>query len=218
MDRNDFVEMYPRLYHMAAGGSWPSIAARGLLATRTLVDLYRPPASVRAEILGQVRKRSYVLEAPGLPDATVRDQLPLKFLDDCLLPGVTVQDYLNELNGRVFFHVSGNRLGRLLNARAYRTHAHDIITLDTGAFLADHSEVDLAPYNTGDTHVPNMPARGPSTFTPLEAYPWWDWRRRRGEANAVVELTVWHSAQLVNAVRRVERWQGGEMVDLLVGP
>ena len=106
MNRDDFISRYPRLFHMAAHGSWPSIAERGLLSTRALVDLYDPAPDVRTGILERVRKRSYVLSAVGLPDATVRDQLPLKFLSERLQPGVSEQDFLDELNGRVFFHVS----------------------------------------------------------------------------------------------------------------
>lgn len=186
------------------------------MATKTLVDLYDPPAPVRSQILGQVRRRTHVLRAPGLPDAMVRDQLPLKFLEVCLLPGVTVQDYLDELNTRVFFHVTEERLRRLLRARAYRRGAHDVIAIDTRDFLERHPRVDLAPYNTGSVHVPNMPPRGPSTFTPLEDYLWDEWRRRRGEADAIAELTVRHSAEVAPSVRRVERWQDGAVLERLV--
>lgn len=216
MERDAFIARYPRLFHMAAEGSWPSIQERGLLATRTLVDLYDPPQDVRAAILDRVRRRGHVLTATGLPDAMVRDQLPLKFLDRCLLPGVSVQDYLDELNGRVFFHVTEVRLHTLLGARAYRKHTHDVITLDTRMFLDLHPDVDLAPYNTGSVHVPNMPARGPSTFTRLEAYSWQDWRKKRGEANAVVELTVAHSANVDPAVLKVEQWHVGKRVEVLL--
>lgn len=215
MDRSDFIAKYPRLFHMATGGAWQSISERGLLATRTLVDRYAPHPTIRNEILGSVRRRSYQLEAEGLPPATVRDQLPLKFLDRCLLPGVTERDFLDALNSRVFFHVAEDRLHTLLGAKAYRDHTHDVLTLDTHLLLDLHAQVDLAPYNTGSVHVPNMPARGPATFTPLEEYPWESWRKKRGEANAVVELTVRDAANVYPAVIRVERWREGKRVELV---
>lgn len=217
MERDDFIERYPRLFHMAAEGAWPSIKERGLLATRTLVDLYAPAPGDVTEILEQVRRRTHVLTADGLPAATVRDQLPLKFLDRCLLPGVSVQDFLDELNGRVFFHVAEDRLHRLLRARAYRKQTHDVLTLDTRIFLDLHPIVDLAPYNTGNAHVPNMPARGPSTFVRLEEYPWEYWCKKRGEGNAVVELTVPRSANVEPAVVRVEQWREGKCIRVPLG-
>ena len=33
-------ERWPRLYHMAEAGSWPSIKERGLLSTTALLDLF----------------------------------------------------------------------------------------------------------------------------------------------------------------------------------
>ncbi|MCR1981395.1 hypothetical protein NSA53_03965 [Cellulosimicrobium cellulans] len=160
---------------------------------------------MRRAILEGVRRENYALRREGMPDATVRDQKPLKFLDRCLLPGVTEQDFLNELNNRVFFHVSEIRLERLLNARSYRRHAHHILTLDTASFLDAHEHVDLVPYNSGSVHVPNMPPRGPALFTRLEDYPWSVWRAKRGEDNAIVELTVSDRANVAGSVVRVER-------------
>ena len=195
---------------MANGTSLGPHATAGLLSTRSLVNLYKPDPAVRSMILDQIRPESYRLTADGLPDATVRDQRPLKFLDRCLLPGTTVQDFLDALNGRVFFHVAEERLHRLLGARAYRSGAHDVFTIDTEALLESNDQIDLAPYNTGSVHVPNMPARGPSTFTPLVEYPWERWRAARGEDNAVVELTVANAARVENSTLKVERWAAGE--------
>lgn len=212
MNRSDFIARYPRLFHMAADGSWPSIREHGLLSTRELVDRYAPPPNVRSEILERVRHTSHVLTRAGLPDATVRDQGPLKFLSACLLPGVGEQDYLDALNARVFFHVNEHDLHRLLRARLYRKHPHDVLTLDTKAFLETHPAVELAPYNTGSIHVPNMPKRGPDIFTPLEQYPWEAWRRKRRK-DAVRELTVVGRADVAASVIKVERWYLGAVVE-----
>ena len=45
----EFVRRYPRLYHMAQVGSWPSIERNGLLSTSALLDLF--------QIKGEARKR-----------------------------------------------------------------------------------------------------------------------------------------------------------------
>jgi hypothetical protein len=134
----------------------------------------------------------------------VRDQSPLKHLDACLHPGVTAQDFLDALNGRVFFWLSRDRVQRLLDARASRGRDHLLLELDTAALLADHGhEVELSPYNTGSTHVPTAPRRGPDVFVPLHLYPFDEWARRRGSrGEAAVELTVPYAVP--RAMRYVE--------------
>jgi hypothetical protein len=37
VDVEELIGNYPRLFHMAAAGSWPSIATHGLLPTRDIV-------------------------------------------------------------------------------------------------------------------------------------------------------------------------------------
>ena len=143
---------------MAEDGSWPSIRDRGLLSTKAIVDLYQPAEEIKAEILTTVRHRKIMLTRDGLPDAIIRDQMPLKFLDVCLEEGVTPQEYLDALNGRVFFWVSAERLAKLLQARLYRNLRHTVLHVDTSALLKAYLDrVQLAPYNTGSMHVPRLP-------------------------------------------------------------
>lgn len=216
MDREHVIDLYPRVFHMAVDGAWPSIQEHGLLSTTALVDLYDPPPDVRAQILDGVRRTSVALQRDGLPDVLVRDQRPLKFIDQCLLPGVTVQEFLDALNGRVFFWVSPERLSRLMGATAYKKHPQTILEVDTAALLAVHPHVELAPYNTGSVHVPNMPARGPATFVRLEDYPYEQMVKRRGRNDAIVELTVpYASPGVTAAVVKVERWEQGKPTSLL---
>lgn len=158
-----------------------------------------------------MRRTSVPLQRDGLPDALVRDQRPLKFIEQCLVPGVTLQEYLDALNGRVFFWVSPERLSRLMGATAYKKYPQTVLEIDTATLLAAHPHVDLAPYNTGSVHVPNMPARGPATFVRLEDYPYEQMVKKRGSSDAVVELTVPYAAPSVaDAVVKVQRWEQGE--------
>lgn len=39
VDPGELAERYPRLFHMAAAGSWPSIERHGLLSTSALLDI-----------------------------------------------------------------------------------------------------------------------------------------------------------------------------------
>lgn len=192
MDSAQFADRYPRLFHMADKDSWPSMRRHGLLSTTAIVELFDPPSVTRDAILKHRRRTSVELRDDDLGSITIRDQLPLKFLNECVHDGVDPQKFLNALNGRVFFWLSEERLERLLNARANRDRRHLILHIDTAALLAVHGdEVELAPYNTGSAHVPTVPKRGPDVFTALAAYPFEEWRRKRGKrGEPVVELTV----------------------------
>lgn len=212
MDAVEFAERYPTLFHMADEAAWPSIQRHGLVSTKAIVDLFSPSAQVRADILSGRRLVSTTLSNRDMGSITIRDQLPLKFLAECLDDGVEAQDFLDALNGRVFFWLSNIRLERLLNARAYRDRPHLILHIDTAALLAAHgSTVELAPYNTGSAHVPNVPKRGPDVFVPLEKYPFEEWRRKRGpKGEHVVELTVPYAVpDITDLIERLELRQAG---------
>jgi hypothetical protein len=40
LNEADLIKIYPRLWHVAEDGSWPSISRYGLLRTSALLDLY----------------------------------------------------------------------------------------------------------------------------------------------------------------------------------
>jgi hypothetical protein len=203
---------------MAEDGSWPSIRDRGLLSTKAIVDLYQPGDETKAEILTTVRRRKVTLTRDGLPDVVIRDQLPAKFLNVCLEEGVTPGEYLDALNGRVFFWVSAERLVRLLQARFYRNLRHTVLQVDTAALLKAYSgRVQLAPYNTGSMHVPNAPKRGPGVFTDLADYPYDEWAHRRGKSGEpLVELTIDYAVPDISSyVTRAETWADSRPVDVL---
>jgi hypothetical protein len=220
VDLPEFVHRYPTLYHMADEAAWPSIQRHGLLSSKGLVDLFEPEPSVRVAALSEVRGASIPLRRDGLDAVTIRDQLPLKFLDECLQDGVSRQDYLDALNGRVYFWLAEQRLERLLKARAYKSRRHLILHIDTAALLdAYGSKVELAPYNTGSAHVPNAPKRGPGVFVPFASYPFDHWRRKRGRnGEHVVELTVPYAVpDVVKFVRRAELRHGIDAAVVVFG-
>jgi hypothetical protein len=203
---------------MADNSAWPSIESHGLLSTRALVDLYDPAPAVRTAILQRARRTSIPLDHPVLGRAVVRDQGPLKFLDQCLTPGTTPQEYLDALNGRVFFWLTHERLRRLLGAARYRARPQIVLHLDTTELLRRHGErVQLAPYNTGDLHVPTLPPRGSNVFIDVDDYPYSSWRAKRGQRrDAIVELTVRHALpDATELTTRVERWSGGAATEVL---
>lgn len=208
MDVTDLVTLYPTVFHMADAGSWPSIQRYGLLPTRTLVEMFEDDPAVRQQLLNQVRSTSVVLSHPSLGAVTIRDQKPAKFLDVCLTPESSRQQFLDALNSRVYFWATRERLERLLNARAYRSQANVILHIDTAALVAACGDrIELAPYNTGSMHVPTAPKRDHTVFKPVADYPFQEWVERRGRTGEpVVEVTVRDGlTNISEVVRRVER-------------
>ncbi|WP_125792350.1 hypothetical protein [Amycolatopsis sp. WAC 01376] len=189
------------------------------MSTKALVDLYEPDADTAEAILTRVRKKSVTIESSQYGRSVIRDQLPLKFLDQCLLPGTSPLQFLDALNGRVFFWLNIERLQKLLNARQYRHKQQTVLHVDTAELIARYGDqVQLAPYNTGSMHVPNSPPRGVGVFVDLADYPYDEWveKRRRTRVDPVVELTVPYSVpDIRDFTIRVERWKNGSPVETL---
>ncbi len=60
----ELVRNYPRLFHMAAAGAWPSIAAYGLLPTRDIVATSALTGAERALIVHHQRRRPVTFDHP----------------------------------------------------------------------------------------------------------------------------------------------------------
>lgn len=217
MEDHELVHHYPRLYHMAARGSWPSIMANGLLPTRALVDACDPGPDVREAVLGRRRTDSVTLTHPVQGDVVIRDQAPLReHILAASLTDMTVRQWLDVLNDRVFFWLHPDRLAGLLRARRYRDLEHDVLVVDTARLVAAHRDrVRLSSLNSGATLYPNAPARGSGTFRSIEDYPWRP-RRTRGPVDGIAELAVVGGVpDVASHVVRVERRRRDAVVDVL---
>jgi len=188
----DYIaERWPRLFHMAEAGSWPSISLNGLLSTTALLDRFEISGLERAALESQRRPNAVELHHPSLGSAWIRDNKPIN--ETALqrtLVGMTVPQWYETLNGRVFFWLSRERLDRLRDARPYRGRPHDVLALDTAAMLHAHAdEVELAHLNTGAVHRGATYPRGAGTFRRIEDYPWQE-RLAVAPREPVVELTI----------------------------
>ena len=202
--QEQFLALYPRLYHMAQAGSWTSIKQHGLLSTSALLDRFEVNGTKREAIEYKHRPECVEITHPVHGRAIIRDQKPMseKALLKCLV-GTTPRDWYALLNRRVFFWVTEHRVLTLLGARAYKDLDHDVLTIDTFALLERYrTRVALSPINSGST-VYNPQPRGLDLFRPLDSYPF-EMRQKYGR-NAVAELTIDHSVpDLRNFVIKVE--------------
>lgn len=204
------AEKYPRLFHMAQLGSWPSIKRHGLLSTSALLDQYKVNGRERVILERTKRPECVALTAKGLPGAILRDQKPISdsALEKCLQDGLTPAAWYKELNSRSFFWLSSDRVWRLLGAKAYRDTPQTVLTLETAPIVQKYSHrIRLSAINSGSTIMNPMP-RGKNTFLPIADFPFQERAQSRSLANNVVELVIDHSvpdvADFVLAVHEVK--------------
>ena len=214
MEPAQFIARHPRVFHMAEAGAWESVREHGLLSTTALLDLYGYEGSER-EAIESKRRQEIVTITNRETGATaeIRDNKPLRpqFLEPCL-DGMTMREWYELLNRKVFFWVTESRLDRLLQARAYRNRAHDVITIDTAALLArGNVPLTLAPINTGATLYPTATRRGAETFKSIGDYPLEEYIRWRGAEDAIVELAIEYALPNVEELAlRVEQRRGNQ--------
>ena len=215
------ISEFPRLWHMAEDGSWPSIQQHGLLSTSALLKHYEVAKPQRALLESRRRPESVEISRKGLPNAVIRDQKPLheEKLRACLEDGVSPEDWYRILNARTFFWVSRERLIRLLNARAYRNKPHTILTVDTASLVTAHlKRIELCPINSGATLF-TPPKRGLLTFRPISEYPYEELRRTKGRSGALAEFVVKEGVpDVADHVIKVHRVDNGQYQSLWTRP
>jgi hypothetical protein len=215
MSPDELIEYYPRLYHMTEDGTWGSIRERGLLSTASLVELFEVPEPERTQLLTQHRPNSVPLTHPVHGRVVIRDQKPLPPSKlERLLLDMAVPQWMELLNGFVFFWLQAERVSRLLNARAYRNRSHLVLTLDTKRLVNDHSsQIRLSPINSGAAAY-LQGSRGSSTFKSIDDFPHPRPRSLTKPPKYVAELAVPNAVpNILEYTLRVERLQGGVVLD-----
>jgi hypothetical protein len=207
MELSDLIARYPRLYHMAERGTWPSIKANGLLSTSAVLDRFGVNGAQR-RMLEESHRCEKILVGTDGSGIVLRDQKPMRpsRLKDALVDGTTPEQWYKFLNGRVFMWAEESRLFGLLGARDYRNLEHDVLTIDAKPLLTKYEDaVWLCRMNSGNTWpVPHK--RGMDDFKRISDYP--TKKRSGAPAKEVVEVVVDHSipdiAKYVLEVRRMK--------------
>ncbi|MBK5373326.1 hypothetical protein JFT81_01590 [Pseudomonas sp. TH43] len=172
MQLETFIAHYPRLYHMAEAGTWPSIKQHGLLSTLAVLDRYGIAGPQRLVLEAQHRP-SKVTVGPLGNAIVLRDQIPMppKRLEDALIDGTTPSQWYKLINSKVFMWAEEHRLFKLLNARSYKRLTHDVLTIDTASLVRDYAEkIMVCRMNSGNT-FPMPHARGLEDFMSISDYP-----------------------------------------------
>jgi hypothetical protein len=213
----EFIEEYPRLFHMAEHGTWDSIRRHGLLSTTAILDNSTITGDARRAIERQRRPECVTVSTATMGDIVIRDQKPMSdaALSKCL-SDMTPAQWYSVLNGRVFFWTSELRLMRLLRARAYRGRAHSVLTVESSGIVKCYQRViELSGINSGSTIFRPVP-RGRTTFARIAEYPIDDFRRRRGRRDAVTEVTIPYAVpDIALHTLSVDHFAGGQLVERL---
>lgn len=209
MDINRFVALYPRLYHMAEVGTWPSIKERGLLSTSAVLDHLGVRGANRQQYETEHRPEKMTV-GTGAAAVILRDQKPMPpdRISRALVDGTSPQQWYTFLNGKVFMWAEEKRLLTLLGARAYKRLEHDVLTIDTAALVAAYqNRISVCRMNSGNT-FPYWHERRLADFMLIEQYP----ANRTGlpqkpVVEVVVDYAVPDMAQYVVQVRRMKAQQ-----------
>jgi len=216
---SDLVRLYPFLFHTAADGSWPSIREHGLLSTAAMLELWEVEEAQRRELLTTVRSESAVIEHPRLGSAVVRDQGPIHApsLEECLTD-LSVEQWLQKLNERVFLFLQRGQVDGLVGARRYRDTPSLVLVIDTASLVAAHEErIELCRINSGFAQRHSKSPRGSDSFVRVADYPH---PQRvapvRADRPDVKELTVLGGVpDIARFVTIVERVVGGVVIENL---
>lgn len=204
MELELLVSRYPRLFHVAEDGSQESIREHGLLSTTALLDLFGVKGERRFAIESCWRPEIMRIEHPVYGAASIRDQQPMP--EDLLLrclEGMTLREWYETLNRKVFFWTETEHLERFLNA--YADAPRIVLEVDAARLLERHADrVTLSRINSGAPFQGNPSPRGLETFRRIADHP---------ENEPVVELAVDYAVpDVADFTLRVSRWRGEEFL------
>ena len=192
MRADDLVGGYPRLFHIAWEGSWPSIRKYGLMSTKNLLKLYQVDKAEADSLVSEHRSHWVEIKREGLAPAVVRDQKPMsdEGVRRALGDDVEPSNWYRLLNSMVFFWPTKKRLLTMMRAEAYRGMRHDLIVVDTEKLLSlREDDVRLSPMNSGATK-PFPHARNMDLFKRIQEYPFEERVRRCRLEGAIAEVCV----------------------------
>lgn len=220
MRPEDLWRHYPVLYHIAWGGSWPSIEEHGLLSTKALLALYGKDEEEIARLTQSRRGHWVPIDCPGRPPAVLRDQKPMtdEGLERALRGTAEPWQWYGLINSMVFFWPTKDRLETMITATAYKEVKHDVLVVDCETLVGlEKPNIRLSRMNSGCTK-PYPHPRDMDLFKRLEDYPFRERPSPSVVAKAVAEVCVVDRVERVaEAVHKVVRGSADDVLAAIGG-
>jgi len=190
----ELAEQHPLLYHLTERDAVATIRAHGLWSAAALVRGCGLDTAGENRLLRRRRERTARLDHPTFGRIAISDNDPIHIgpLERCLDDGLTPPDWLEILNGYVFFWTDEKDAHGLRNARNNRMRNKSLLIFDTFSLVSAYFDnVALCPINSGAAKR-NAPRRGYSTFASAGEADFRHWRRSRGLAtpDKIKEIVV----------------------------
>jgi hypothetical protein len=192
-----FLHRCPALWHVAPAGAWSTIRETGLRTAAQLIDASDLDPEQRRELAEAPRPAAVALRVDGaevqLSDQAVfvRPDLP-----DVLDAGVSVADWVQLLNRRVYLYADRAALDKALAKLVERDGAQEVISfsprrlLDTAPF-----QIELAAQNTSTIARRAGASKGRDTFRSIS----------RSADKRPAEVTIVDGLEDLASIVRVER-------------
>jgi hypothetical protein len=213
MNIDEFVNRYPKLYHMAEANTWEHIKNFGLLSTSAILDLHKINGNDRLQYESMHRPEMIGIGSNFAPTMSLRDQKPMSdmrlFL--ALAGSSTPRQWYELLNQRVFLWATEARLTTLLSAKHYKNTLHDVLTIDSASFVSMYaSQIELCHMNSGNT-FPIPHRRTPEIFQPIHSYPV---KPSGAPIRDVAEVTVLYAVpDMSSYVKSVDLFRGPTFIE-----
>lgn len=189
---------------MAEDGSWSNIQKYGLLSTTAILDKWCINGEDRKKLESELRPDIKELQHPVYGISKLRDQKAMNpgLLSMSLPQEISVGDWCEYINGKVFFWANWKNLKWMLSAQAYITRPHVVITVDSSKLIESYGDkISLSAMNSGST----FPGRGMSspkkrnydTFKRMNSF------NSRWVTEVAVDYSIPNITEYVSSVKRL---------------
>lgn len=193
-----FLHRCPALWHVAPAGAWATIRETGLRTAAQLIAASDLEPDERRAMEETPRPDAVTLQVDGA-EVRLRDQAPLLKADlsAVLEPGISVADWVQLLNRRVYLFADRTAMDKLLTKYIELDGAQEVISfsprrlLDTAPF-----QIELAAQNTGALARRSGQYKGRDTFLSIS----------RSPDKRPAEVTIVDGLEDLASVVRVERY------------
>jgi hypothetical protein len=206
MTPEDLAKLHPFLYHATDPVNLDGILNHGLLSTRCVLSLHGFSDSKRDAFVRRRRPESESITRGQHVAAVITDNKPLveSKLKSRLNDNLTLEDWCEKLNERVFFFPHEQGLQAFLNARPYRHLDRQVLVFNTRRLAEAYAEhMELSPINSGAALFVPAARRGHGTFTPLLLHSYKEWRKLRRDKGEIESLDDIKEITVVGGITNV---------------